>query len=41
MKSEDNLLYHGAKSDRITHNVMIADFSDMMPFNPWLAKEFM
>ncbi|CAO3596860.1 unnamed protein product [Absidia cylindrospora] len=40
MKSEDNLLYHGSKSDRITHNVMIADFSDMMPFSPWLAKEF-
>ncbi|KAI8334949.1 hypothetical protein BC941DRAFT_399392 [Chlamydoabsidia padenii] len=40
MTSEDHLLYHGAKSDRITHNVMIADFSEMLPFSPWLAKEF-
>lgn len=36
----DNLLYHGAKTDRITHNVVIADFSDKMPYSPWLAKEY-
>ncbi|KAI8081598.1 uncharacterized protein BX664DRAFT_268269 [Halteromyces radiatus] len=41
MKSEDNLLYHGSKSDRTTRNIVIADFSDMMPFSPWLAKEYM
>lgn len=41
MGNGDNLLYHGAKTDRITHNVIIADFSDKMPYSPWLAKEYM
>ncbi|KAI9486044.1 MAG: hypothetical protein EXX96DRAFT_592887 [Benjaminiella poitrasii] len=36
----DSLLYHGAKTDRITHNVNIADFSDKMPYSPWLAREY-
>ncbi|KAI7905116.1 uncharacterized protein BX663DRAFT_501815 [Cokeromyces recurvatus] len=36
----DNLLYHGTKTDRITHNVIIADFSDKMPYSPWLAREY-
>ncbi|GAA5814733.1 hypothetical protein MFLAVUS_008235 [Mucor flavus] len=40
MGNGDNLLYHGAKTDRITHNVIIADFSDKMPYSPWLAKEY-
>ncbi|KAF1800863.1 hypothetical protein FB192DRAFT_1422836 [Mucor lusitanicus] len=40
MGSGDNLLYHGTKADRITHNVVIADFSDKMPYSPWLAKEY-
>ncbi|KAK4512335.1 Nuclear control of ATPase protein 2 [Mucor velutinosus] len=40
MGSGDNLLYHGTKTDRITHNVVIADFSEKMPYSPWLAKEY-
>ncbi|KAI8641629.1 hypothetical protein BD408DRAFT_444202 [Parasitella parasitica] len=40
MGSGENLLYHSAKADRITHNVVIADFSDKMPYSPWLAKEY-
>ncbi|KAI8340395.1 hypothetical protein BD560DRAFT_412293 [Blakeslea trispora] len=38
--SGDNLLYHGAKADRVSHNVVIVDFSDKMPYSPWLAKEY-
>lgn len=41
MKPDDSLLYHGSKTDQITHKVMVFDYSDMMPFDPWLAKEFM
>ncbi|CAO3609005.1 unnamed protein product [Cunninghamella blakesleeana] len=40
MKPDDSLLYHGSKSDQITHKVNIFDYSEMMPFDPWLAKEF-
>ncbi|KAI8889769.1 hypothetical protein K501DRAFT_237975 [Backusella circina FSU 941] len=38
--NNDNLLYHSTKTDRITHKVVIADFSDKMPYSPWLAKEY-
>ncbi|CAO3616617.1 unnamed protein product [Cunninghamella echinulata] len=40
IKPDDSLLYHGSKSDQITHNITIFDCSDIMPFDPWLAKEF-
>ncbi|KAI8993171.1 hypothetical protein BDB01DRAFT_847081 [Pilobolus umbonatus] len=36
----DNILYHGSKQDRTTHNVTIVDFSYRMPYSPWLAKEY-
>jgi hypothetical protein len=39
--NSDNLLYHSTKTDRITHKIVIADFSDKMPYSPWLAKEYM
>lgn len=38
--SGDNLIYHGPKADRINHTVVIVDFSDKMPYSPWLAKEY-
>ncbi|KAI8979684.1 hypothetical protein BDF20DRAFT_871014 [Mycotypha africana] len=38
--SGDDLLYHGTKTDRISHNVVIVDYSDKMPYSPWLAKEY-
>ncbi|ORE23514.1 hypothetical protein BCV71DRAFT_170085 [Rhizopus microsporus] len=40
LDSSDSLLYHGSKADRISHTVMIVDFSDKMPYSPWLAKEY-
>ncbi|KAF7729558.1 hypothetical protein EC973_004233 [Apophysomyces ossiformis] len=36
----ESLLYRTGKTDRITYNVIIADFSEMMPYSPWLAKEY-
>ncbi|KAG0188233.1 hypothetical protein DFQ28_005191 [Apophysomyces sp. BC1034] len=38
--NSDSLLYRSAKTDRITYNVVIADFSEMIPCSPWLAKEY-
>ncbi|KAI9022925.1 hypothetical protein CLU79DRAFT_791747 [Phycomyces nitens] len=38
--NRDSLLYRGPKTDRVTYNVVIADFTDMMPYSPWLAKEY-
>ncbi|KAG0893256.1 hypothetical protein G6F34_010145 [Rhizopus arrhizus] len=38
--SGDNLIYHGPKTDRINHTVVIVDFSDKMPYSPWLAKDY-
>ncbi|KAI9278116.1 hypothetical protein BY458DRAFT_432319 [Sporodiniella umbellata] len=38
--SGDSLMYHGPKADRINHTVTIVDFSDKMPYSPWLAKDY-
>ncbi|KAI8371399.1 uncharacterized protein BYT42DRAFT_580098 [Radiomyces spectabilis] len=41
LANNDNLLYGSVKPDRITHNVLIANFSHVLPFDSWLAKKYM
>ena len=41
MSNNGNLLYRNPKADRITYNVVLADLSKILPYDPELAKEYM
>ncbi|KAI7850547.1 hypothetical protein BDC45DRAFT_446958 [Circinella umbellata] len=40
MSNNGNLLYRNPKADRITYNVVLADLSKILPYDPELAKEY-